>query len=383
MTRYSRILAWALVVVSVSLASASPEKGKQSVERKSFGTTPDGKQVDLFTLKNAAGMEVRAINFGAIITAIVVPDKDGKMADVTLGYDSLDGYLKNPAYLGALVGRYANRIAKAEFTLDGKKYALAKNDGPNTLHGGLVGFNKVLWHAEPFKNDKGVGIKFTYTSKDGEEGYPGNLKCKVTYTLNDKNELSFDYQATTDKATVVNLTQHSYFNLAGDGTGDILKHHMWIHADRFTPVDQTLIPTGELRPVKDTPLDFTKPTAIGDRINDTYEQMVLGRGYDHNFVVNRKEGDNGMVSAAAVHDPVTGRVLEVFTTEPGIQFYSGNFLDGTITGKSGHVYQKRNGFALETQHYPDSPNHPSFPSAVLRPGQTYHSRTMYKFSVHE
>jgi len=333
----------------------------------------------MFILKNSHGMEVHAISFGGIITNIIVPDKNGKMDDVVLGYDSLDGYLTNPAYFGAIIGRYANRIANGKFTLDGKEYNIPKNDGPNTLHGGTVGFNKALWQAEPFNNAQGVGVTFTYTSKEGEQGFPGNLKTKVAYTLNDKNELSFDYEATTDKPTVVNLTQHSYFNLAGDGVGDILGETMMLSADRFTPVDKNLIPTGELRPVNGTPLDFTKATAIGARINDTYEQMALGRGYDHNFVINRK--GESLVLAAKAHDPGSGRALEVSTTEPGIQFYSGNFLDGTITGKKGHVYNKRTGFALETQHFPDSPNHPSYPTTVLRPGGKYHSRTVYKFSV--
>ena len=282
-----------------------------------------------------------------------------RLDDVVVGFDKLDGYLDKSPYFGAIVGRYGNRIANGKFTLDGKEYSLAKNNGPNALHGGLKGFDKAIWQAEPFKNKQGSGVAFTYTSKDGEEGYPGNLKAKVTYTLTDKNELVFDYQATTDKATPVNLTQHSYFNLAGEGTGDVLKHELMLNADRFTPVDKTLIPTGELRAVKGTPLDFTKPTAVGARIDDNYEQIAFG----------------------GVYEPTSGRVMEVYTTEPGVQFYAGNFLDGTITGKQGHVYKRRYGLCLETQHFPDSPNHPEFPSTILRPGQTLHSRTMYKFSA--
>lgn len=348
------------------------------MKKQAFGTV-QGNSVDLYTLTNADGIEVRATNFGGIIVSIRVPDKNGRVADVALGFDKLDGYLDNKPYFGALVGRYANRIAGARFTLDGVQYSLAANNGPNTLHGGNKGFNKVIWKAEPFENSKGVGLILTYLSKDGEEGYPGNLNVKVTYTLSDRDELSFDYEATTDKATPVNLTQHTYFNLAGEGQGDILGHELTLNADRFTPVDKTLIPSGELRSVKSTPFDFTKPTTIGARINDKDEQIELGRGYDHNFVIRRT--GNGLELAARAHEPQTGRVLEVYTTEPGVQFYSGNFLDGTITGKQGHVYKQHFGFALETQHFPDSPNHPDFPSTILRPGQVYRSQTVYKFLV--
>ena len=305
-----------------------------------------------------------------------VPDKSGNLGDIVLGHDTLDGYLVNPPYFGVIVGRYANRIANAAFTLDGAKYTLAKNDGPNSLHGGVIGFNKQIWEAKEFKNAKGVGVAFSYLSKDGEEGYPGNLKVKVSYTLTDENQLILDYEAATDKATPLNLSQHSYFNLAGEGSGDILGHHLMLNADRFTPVDKTLIPTGELRPVQGTPMDFTKPTAIGERINEDYEQLVVGRGYDHNWVINRK--DDRLTLAARVHEPTSGRVLEVFTTEPGVQFYSGNFLDGTIAGKHGHVYKQRYGFCLETQHFPDSPNHPDFPSTILKPGQTFRSQTVFQ-----
>jgi aldose 1-epimerase len=349
------------------------------VTKEAFGTTRDGKSVDVYTLTNAHGIEVRAMTYGGIIISLRVPDKDGQFADVALGYDNLEGYLTASPHFGAIIGRYGNRIAKGRFTLDGKEYTLATNDGPNHLHGGVKGFDKVVWQAESFQTKDGVGVVFTYTSPDGEEGYPGNLSTQVTYTLTDQNELIFDYQATTDKATPVNLTQHTYFNLAGDAKRDILGHELMLNADHFTPVDKTLIPTGEIRSVKGTPLDFTKATAVGARINDKDGQLIFGRGYDHNFVLTRK--GNGLSLAARVYEPTTGRVMEVYTTEPGVQFYSGNFLDGTITGKQGHVYKQRYGFCLETQHFPDSPNKPNFPSTILRPGQTYHSRSAYKFSV--
>jgi aldose 1-epimerase len=349
------------------------------VKKESFGTLPDGTSVDLYTITNAQGMEIRATNYGGIVVSLRVPDKKGNLDDITLGFDDLKGYLANTPYFGAIIGRYGNRIANGKFTLDGKEYTLARNNGPNSIHGGLKGFNKVVWQGEPFQGPAGVGIILTYTSKDGEEGYPGNLKTKVTYTLTDKNEWIIDYEAVTDKATPVNLTEHTYFNLAGEGKGDVLGHILQLNASRFTPVDQNLIPTGELRPVKSTPLDFTQPTAIGARIDADYEQLRLGHGYDHNFVIDRKDSDP--VLAARVKEPTSGRVLEVYTTEPGVQLYTGNFLDGTITGKQGHVYKQRFGFCLETQHFPDSPNHPDFPTTILRPGQTYHSRTIYKMSA--
>jgi aldose 1-epimerase len=374
-----------LLFVSAALGQdAAPAKGKSQVRKEAFGKTRDGRPVDLYTLTNSNGMEVRAMTYGGIIVSMRVPDKNGKVADVVLGHDELDGYMPNPPYFGAIVGRYANRIANGTFTVDGVKYTLAKNDGPNTLHGGVVGFNQKIWEGAEFKNAKGVGVAFTYLSKDGEEAFPGKLKVKVSYTLTNKNQLILDYEATTDKATPVNFSQHSYFNLAGAGTGDILGHEVMLNADRFTPVDKTLIPTGELRPVQGTPMDFTKPTTIGARINDSYEQLVLGHGYDHNFVINRTDKDadkGGLALAAKVHEPTSGRVLEVFTTEPGVQFYSGNFLDGTIVGKQGHAYKQRYGFCLETQHYPDSPNHPDFPSTILKPGTTFHSETIFKFSA--
>jgi aldose 1-epimerase len=380
---YQNFLLAALCVICFlpnwGFARSSVAQRGHPIKKESFGQTKEGKAVDLYTITNSHGMEVRAITYGGIIVSLRVPDKNGKVDDVVLGFDRLDGYLDKSPYFGAIVGRYGNRIANGKFTLDGKEYSLAKNNGPNSLHGGLKGFDKAIWQAEPFKNKQGSGVAFTYTSKNGEEGYPGNLKAKVTYTLTEKNELVFDYEAATDKATPVNLTEHSYFNLAGEGTGDVLKHELMLNADRFTPVDKTLIPTGELRPVKGTPMDFSQPTVIGAHIDDNYEQLAFGGGYDHNFVINHKTG--GLQLAARVYEPTTGRVMEVFTTEPGVQFYSGNFLDGTITGKQGHVYKRRYALCLETQHFPDSPNHPEFPSTILKPGQTLRSRTMYKFST--
>ncbi len=359
------------------LAMASDNSPR--VKREASSATIDGQPVEVYEIRNSNGIVMRAMNFGGIIISLRVPDRHGKLADVVLGYDDLTQYRANPAHMGGIIGRYANRIASGEFTLDGKQYHLAKNNGPNSLHGGIVGFDKVFWDAIPFTADHEAGIVLTYTSKDGEEGYPGNLKMKVTYTLNDRNELIFDYEASTDKATPVNLTQHTYFNLAGEGSGDILGEEVMIRASEFTPVDKTMIPIGEIRSVKDTPLDLTKPTKVGARIHDGYEQLVIANGYDHNFIIDGKEGE--LKFAARVIDPFSGRALEVSTTQPGIQFYSGNSLDGTVVGKNGDVYKQNFGFALETQHYPDSPNHPKFPSTILRPEQVFHSRTIYKFSV--
>ena len=355
--------------------TAAPAKGPV-VTSERFGTMPDGAQVDVYTLKNAIGMEVMAIGYGAIITSLKVPDRSGNLADVVLGFENLDGYLKGHPYFGAIVGRYGNRIGKGQFTLVGKTYSLAKNNGPNHLHGGVTGFDKVVWTAAVSGQN---AVTFTRTSPDGEEGYPGNLSTKVTYTLTDRNELIVDYHATTDKATPVNLTQHSYFNLAGDGAGDILGHEVTINADRYTPVDDTLIPTGELAGVEGTPFDFRKPTAIGARINADHPQLKAGKGYDHNWVLNRSGGS--LQLAARVVEPKTGRTLEVSTEEPGVQFYTGNFLDGSLTGKGGHVYAHRTGFCLETQHYPDSPNQPNFPSTILQPGQEYKTQTVFMFGV--
>jgi aldose 1-epimerase len=368
----------ALMLGITGAFGAARRKATPGIERSKFGKMTDAQTVDLYTLTNSNGMRVGITNYGGRVVSILAPDWQGNLADVVLGFDDLDGYLGNNPYFGALVGRYANRIAKSKFTLDGVEYTLAQNDGPNSLHGGLKGFDKVVWTAQEIAKDHSI-LNLTYLSKDGEEGYPGNLSVKVTYTLTDKNELWIDYTATTDKDTVLNLTNHSYFNLAGEGNGDILKHEMMINADRFTPVDATLIPTGELRNVEGTPFDFRKPTVIGARIDGSDEQLKLGRGYDHNFVLNRT--GHGLTLAARVTEPNSGRVLEVLTTQPGIQFYTGNFLDGTVRGKGGKVYGHRFGFCLETQHFPDSPNQPGFPSAELKPGQTYHEITIYRFST--
>jgi len=361
------------------LAEKSAEMAKP-MEKKVFGTAADGKTADLYTLKNKNGMQVSITNFGATVVSIMVPDKAGKVADVALGYDDLAGYELNKNYLGVLVGRYGNRIAHGKFSIDGTEYTLAKNNGDNSLHGGIKGFNKAMWDAKDVSKGGEAAIEMKYVSKDGEEGYPGNLSVTVVYTLTNKNELKIDYSATTDKKTVVNLTNHTYFNLAGQGNGDILKQELMINADTFTPVDSGLIPTGELKKVEGTPFDFRKPTAIGARIDANDEQIKLGGGYDHNFVLNRKAA-TGLSLAARVSDPASGRSMEVWTTEPGVQFYTGNFLDGSFKGKGGIAYQKRTAFCLETQHFPDSPNHPSFPTTLLKPGEKYHTTTVYKFEA--
>jgi aldose 1-epimerase len=344
-----------------------------NILKEPFGTPINGQEVFLFTLSNQR-MIVKITTYGGIITSIIVPDRRGKLADVALGFYSLESYLKKPPYFGAIIGRYGNRIAGGKFTLNGVEYILAKNDGKNHLHGGKIGFDKVIWAAEAIETPKEVGVKLTYLSKDGEEGYPGNLATMVQYLLNDQNELIIRYEARTDKPTVVNLTNHTYFNLAGEGSGDILGHEIQINADSYTAVAKGLIPTGELKAVSGTPFDFTTPKTIGARIQE------IKNGYDHNYVLNQKKPGE-LTPAAQVHEPVSGRKLEVFTTEPGIQFYTGNFLNGKLKGKSGRRYQKHGAFCLETQHFPDSPNHPEFPTTVLNPGETYRQETIYKFSV--
>jgi aldose 1-epimerase len=370
-----------LMLVAIPLLVGSMEgKGKATLTKESFGKMADGREVDIYTLTNRNGVEVKITNYGATVVSLRVPDRKGKLDDVVLGYDNYDGYLGNSPYIGAVVGRYANRIAKGRFSLNGVEYKIATNNGENHLHGGNVGFDQVLWKAMPSGARSAVGLKLTYLSRDGEEGYPGNLSVTVVYALTDRNDLRIDYYATTDKDTLVNLTQHSYFNLSGQGNGDILGHVLTINADYFTPTDAGSIPTGELRPVKGTPFDFTTSTAIGARINQVDEQLGFGKGYDHNFVLNGKQGVMGR--AAIVSEPTTGRVLEVWTTEPGLQLYTGNFLDGSKVGKAGKVYKIHYGFCLETQHFPDSPNKPKFPSTVLRRNEQYHSATIYRFSVH-
>jgi aldose 1-epimerase len=356
------------------------EESTKSLTRTEFGTLEDGRTAHLFTLSNEEGTEVKITNYGGIITSLMVADKDGELEDIVLGFDSLEGYLQEGVpYFGAIIGRYANRIANAAFELDGQRYQLAANDGPNHLHGGEQGFDKVLWDAESFEGEEGVGVRLQYLSKDGEEGYPGNLSVEVSYTLTNDNELKIDYTATTDKPTVVNLTNHAYFNLAGHDHGTIIDHLVMIKAEEFLPVDENLIPTGELRPVKDTPFDFTKATLVGRKINKKdHEQIARGQGYDHCWVLNGEEGE--MKLAASVHEPASGRYMEVHTTKPGIQFYTGNFLDGSLRGK-GALYSHRSGLCLETQYFPDSPNQPHFPSAELRPGETYQTQTIYTFSV--
>jgi aldose 1-epimerase len=342
-----------------------------------FGKTADGSAVKIYTLRNAAGMEARITNYGGIVVSLKTPDRNGKFDDVVLGFDSMEGYRTNPPYFGAIIGRYANRIAGGKFTLNGVKYQLPVNSGTNCLHGGIKGFDKVVWTPTLHKDD--AALELTYVSRDGEEGFPGTLTAKVVYTLTDQNELKIDYTASTDKDTVVNLTNHCYFNLAGQGNGTVLNSEITINADAFTPVDQNLIPTGELQPVEGTPLDLRRPAQIGAQIDDPYPQMAWAGGYDHNWVLNKKPGE--LSFAARVSEPTTGRVLEVWTTQPGIQFYTANFLDGTLIGKGGNKYRRRGAFCLETQHYPDSPNQPNFPSVVLKPAQTYHETTIYRFSA--
>ena len=369
-------LAAAAVILFAGCSPSTPETQRRS--RQPFGTV-DGKEVFLYTLRNKGGMEARITNYGAIVVSLMVPDKTNKPGDVVLGFDSLSPYQKATTYFGAVVGRYGNRIGKARFTLDGKEYTLSANDGPNTLHGGRKGFDKVVWDADESTPATQSSLTLTYVSKDGEEGFPGTLTSTVTYTVTDSNELKLEYRATTDKPTVLNLTHHSYFNLAGAGNGDILAHEIMLNADKFTPVDAGLITTGELRPVEGTPMDFRKPAPIGARIGDAYDQLKLGRGYDHNWVLNRT--GNGLTLAARVSEKTSGRVMEVWTTEPGVQFYTGNFLDGSLIGKGGKPYAYRTGLCLETQHYPDSPNKPEFPTTVLRPGEKYTTTTVYKFST--
>jgi aldose 1-epimerase len=350
-----------------------------TISQAPFGGIPDGPAVAIYTLRNDKGMEARILTYGGIVQSLKVPDKNGKFDDVVLGHDNLEGYLTNSPYFGALIGRYGNRIGGGKFTLEGKTYKLAINNSPNSLHGGIKGFDKVVWQAQSWITPDGPALELNYVSKDGEEGFPGNLKVKAIYTLTDNNELHLSFTATTDQPTLCNLTHHSYFNLRGQGNGDILGHEVYINSDKTTPVDKDLITTGEFAPVDGTPFDFRKPTAIGARINDPNQQLQFGTGYDHNWVINKPLGKLGL--QARVYEPTTGRVLEVWSTEPGVQFYTGNFLDGSITGKDGKVYQRRTGFCLEPQHYPDSPNKPMFPTTELKPGETYQNTIIYRFST--
>lgn len=366
------------MAVILAMGAWQPASASPGIRKLPFGKTPDGTNVDLYVLTNNRGAEVSIITYGARVVSLKVPGRDGKFADVVLGYDNLEGYLKDTAYFGAIAGRYANRIARAQFNLDGKTYTLPQNDGRNSLHGGLRGFDKRVWTARDVSTPSVESLELTYLSKDGEEGYPGNLTAHVTYTLASNNELRIEYSATTDKDTVVNLTNHSYFNLAGQGNGDILGEELMINAGKFTPIDSAFIPTGELLSVVGTPFDFRRPAAIGARINDDNEQLKFGGGYDHNFVLNR-DHKSGLILAARVFDRKSGRELEVWTTQPGLQFYSGNFLDGSLRGKGGVAYQRRYGFCLETQHFPDSPHHSGFPSTELKPGERYHQITVFKF----
>ncbi|MCA9249282.1 MAG: galactose mutarotase [Planctomycetales bacterium] len=363
-----------LPLLSIALFASAPALS-HAVDVEDFDS------IQLYTLKNRSGMTVQVTNYGAIITSIVVPDRDGKLADVALGYDRVEDYMNavDKPYFGAIVGRYGNRIAQGEFSIGDETFTLAKNNGENHLHGGVIGFDKVVWDANPLEDRNGVEL--SYLAKDGEEGYPGNLRVTVTYRLTERNEIIIDYLASTDKATPVNLTQHTYFNLKGEGEGDILSHELMLNASHYTPVDAGLIPIGEIAPVADTPFDFTNAKPIGRDIGQSHEQLEFGGGFDHNWVLDRSGEKGKLALAARVHEPESGRTLDVFTMEPGIQFYCGNFLDGRLKGKAGKPYVHRGGFCLETQHYPDSPNQPNFPSSILEPGGEYRTTTVFKFSA--
>ena len=373
----NRLLLAAIIVLLVSCENLSEV---ERIRVKSFGILDDGRNVQLFTLKNDRGTSVEIMDLGGVIVSLRTADATGNITDITTGFNHPQQYLSGSGYMGAIVGRYANRIANGRFSLDGKQYSLAKNNGDNAIHGGLIGFDKKFWHTVTKSKGTEASLSLTLVSKDGEEGYPGNLTAKVTYTLNDRDQLVIDYSATTDKVTVINLTQHAYFNLNGHGTGSVLDHEIMINADQYTPIDNESIPTGELASVEGTPLDFRTAKPIGVDINSNHEQIRLGSGFDHNFIISHAvEGE--LTLAASVLSPSTGRTLNVYTDQPGMQFYTGNFLNGTLKGKDGAVYAQRNAFCLETQHYPDSPNKPNFPSTILRPGEQYVTRTVFEFGV--
>ncbi len=375
-----RLINTSFIILSLLILSCQPKNAEnRMIKKELFGKLKTGENVYMYTLSNSAGMTAKIINFGARVVSLTAPDKNGKYEDVVLGYDSLKDYVRGSSYFGAIVGRYGNRIGKGKFTLDGKEYQLTINNGMNHLHGGIKGFDKVLWTAEPVETDSSQSLKLTYKSADGEQGYPGNLTIQVEYTLTKDNALRIDYTATTDKPTILNPTHHSYFNLTGSPTNTILDHELEIDADYITPVDRGLIPTGELMKVENTPFDFRTFHKIGERINDDNQQLKFGGGYDHNFVLNNYNGS--VREVAEVYEPISGRLMKVFTDQPGIQFYSGNFLNGMAKGKGGIAYNYRTGLCLEAQHFPDSPNHPNFPSVVLRPGETYTQTTVYEFSV--
>jgi aldose 1-epimerase len=373
------VVFWVVVVLMAARPGSNPAAAPQAVTETAFGSLPDGTAIRLFTLTSAGGLEVRVMTYGATLVSIKAPDRTGVLDDVVIGHDAVEGYLTRSRFFGAAVGRYGNRIGGGQFTLDGRTYTLAKNNGPNHLHGGVKGFDKMVWQASIAQDPRGPSVVFSRTSPDGEEGYPGALAVRIVYTVTAKNELVVDYHAATDKPTHVNLTNHSYFNLAGQASGDITGHRLTLYADRYTPVDAGQIPTGEIAQVAGTPFDFRTEMTIGARIDADHEQIRFGGGYDHNFVLNRSGA--GLMPAARLVDPGTGRTMDVSTTEPAIQFYSGNKLDGSIAGKGGHVYRSRAGVCLETQHYPDSPNKPQFPSTVVRPGTPLHSTTVFAFGV--
>lgn len=378
MNYFTKFIIALTILIVITSCDNSSKKG-MNIKKERFGKV-DGKTVDLYTLTNSSNIEMKVTTYGGIVTSLKLPDKNGNFDDVVLGYNDLNGYIQKNPYFGAIIGRYGNRIGNAKFTLEGQEYSLAQNDGANNLHGGVKGFDKVVWDAEPIIGQDSISLKLHYLSKDGEEGFPGNLHATVIYTLTNKNTFRIDYQATTDKPTIVNLTQHTYWNLAGEGSGNILNHELMINADSFTPVNKSLITTGEIISVEGTPMDFRSSTKIGDSIDSDYKQLKYAGGYDHNWVLNNS--DDGKINfAASVYEPTSGRFMEILTTEPGIQFYSGNFLDGSIVGKNGKTYEFQNGFCLETQHYPDSPNKPQFPTVTLKPGETYKSTTIYKFST--